>query len=232
MELLTHTLHGLMTRTAAKHPLHRAIVFGGRTLTFAEFDSATDRLAAALAARGVTSGDRIGLYCMNSDAFALAYFGILKAGAVVVPINLLLNPKEVAFILQDAGATGLIYHEAFAAAVQAAGFPVHGSGFRVCIGEKNPLADIPFSSAINHEPVTIPSSPSDLAVILVDARYGVLTQTRRHSFIASLMVVKLPPPTPLRTAARVGRSPASARACAAAQISSLLAMLLSSLRNM
>ena len=166
MELLTHTLHGLMTRTAAKHPHHRAIVFGGRTLTFAEFDSATDRLAAALAARGVTSGDRIGLYCMNSDAFALAYFGILKAGAVVVPINLLLNPKEVAFILQDAGATGLIYHEAFAAAVQAAGFPVHGSGFRVCIGEKNPLADIPFSSAINHEPVTIPSSPSDLAVIL------------------------------------------------------------------
>ena len=93
-------------------------MFGGRTLDYATFDSLSDRFAAALAAQGIRKGDRVGLYCVNSDAFAIAYFGILKAGAVVVPINLLLNPKEIAFILADAGAKALIYHEAFAAAVQ------------------------------------------------------------------------------------------------------------------
>ena len=52
-------------------------------------------LRPGLAARGIAPGDRVGLYCVNSDAFAIAYFGILKAGAtVVVPVNLLLNFGE------------------------------------------------------------------------------------------------------------------------------------------
>ena len=95
-----------------------AVVFGGRTTNYAAMDAASDRVAAAIAARGVNPGDRVGLYCVNSDAFVIAYFGIVKAGAVVVPINLLLNPKEIAFILADAGARGLIYFEAFAEGVQ------------------------------------------------------------------------------------------------------------------
>lgn len=160
------TLHGLMSKTAERLPQHRAILFGGRTVTFGDFNDLTDRVAAALIHQGIATGDRIGLYCMNSDAFAIAYFGILKAGAVVVPINLLLNPKEISFILEDAGAKALIYHEAFAPAVQAAGFPVQGSGFRVCIGDKNPLGDTPFSETLNHQPQTVNHPPAELAVIL------------------------------------------------------------------
>jgi len=97
----------------------QAIVFDGRALDFAAVDRISDRVAAALARRGIRKGDRIGIYCINSDWFPLAYFGILKAGAVVVPINLLLNPKEVAFILNDAGARALFYHGVFASAVNA-----------------------------------------------------------------------------------------------------------------
>ena len=112
------TLPDLLRQAAKRFSKHRAILFGGRTLDYASFDGLSDRFAGALAAQGIVKGDRVGLYCVNSDAFAIAYFGIIKAGATVVPINLLLNPKEIAFILADAGAKALIYHEAFGTAVQ------------------------------------------------------------------------------------------------------------------
>ena len=142
-------LDALFSETAARFPRHAAMIFGGRTTEFAALNAASDRVAGALAARGVKPGDRIGLYCINSDAFVTAYFGIVKAGAVVVPINLLLNPKEVAFILNDAEAKGLIYFEAFAPAVQAIRSDLPALEFVVCIGEKNPLGDIPFSSFLS-----------------------------------------------------------------------------------
>ena len=112
----------------------QAIVFDGRALDFAAVDRISDRVAAALARRGIRKGDRIGLYCINSDWFPLAYFGILKAGAVVVPINLLLNPKEVAFILNDAGVRALFYHDVVAPAVNALRPLAPDLAFCVCIG--------------------------------------------------------------------------------------------------
>ena len=86
---------------------------------------------------------RVGLYCVNSDAFAIAYFGILKAGATVVPVNLLLNPKEVAYVLKDAGVKALVYFEAFAEAVYAIKSQIPSLTLQVCIGAQNPLQDIP-----------------------------------------------------------------------------------------
>lgn len=112
-----NAIPALARAAAARYPDHRAIVFGERTLDFKTFDHRSDRVAAGLAARGIGKGDRVGLYCINADFFALAYFGIVKAGATVVPINLLLNPKEVAYILRDAEACALIYFEAFEAAL-------------------------------------------------------------------------------------------------------------------
>ena len=56
---------------------------------------------------------------MNSDTFAITYLGILKAGATVVTVNLLLNPKEVAYVLIESGVKALVYFEAFAEAVNA-----------------------------------------------------------------------------------------------------------------
>ena len=98
-------------RSAATYPDHAAIVFNGRTTTHRAFDEASDRVATGLAAAGIAPGDRVGLYAVNSDAFAITYFGILKAGATVVPINLLLNPKEVAYNLNDAGVRAVIYSD-------------------------------------------------------------------------------------------------------------------------
>ncbi len=90
----------------------------GPTWTFAALDRASDGVAAGLAGRGIEPGDRIGLYCPNAPEFVVAYLGILKTGATVVPINLMLNPKEVAFILTDSGARGFCYHQALAEAAE------------------------------------------------------------------------------------------------------------------
>ena len=117
MEVAECALPDMFRAGVQRFARQQAIVFDGRVLDFAAVDRISDRVAAALARRGIRKGDRIGLYCINSDWFPLAYFGILKSGAVVVPINLLLNPKEIAFILNDAGARALFYHDAFTPAV-------------------------------------------------------------------------------------------------------------------
>jgi long-chain acyl-CoA synthetase len=72
---------------------------------------------------------------MNADVFVMAYFGILKTGATVVPINLLLNPREMAYILDDANARALVYFEGFAEAVRSIREEAAGIEFGVCIGE-------------------------------------------------------------------------------------------------
>ena len=159
-DLFRHNL----TQFADKPAIH----FAGETMTFAEFDRFNSHVAAALSARGISKGDRIGLYCPNSDAFPVAYFGIIKAGATVVPINLLLNPKEVAFILNDSGAKALLYHEAFAPAVGAFRGTVPSLEFAVCIGTANPLGDIPFSAfTINHPPCSIPLLDPDEDLVAI-----------------------------------------------------------------
>ena len=125
------SLPAIFAKTAATCGEHTAINFNGKTTDFATFDKLSDAVAANLQASGIVKGDRIGLYCINSDFFAIAYFGIVKAGAIVVPINLLLNPKEVAYILNDSGARALIYFEAFTPAINAIRADLPGIDFAV-----------------------------------------------------------------------------------------------------
>lgn len=125
---------------AARFPGHSAIVTPQQRMDFARFDALSDLAAAALAGKGVEKGDRIGLYCINSPEFAVAYAGIVKAGATVVPINLLLAPGEIAFILNDAGAKGLIYHGDFEDFAEKVRQSVASLGFRVRIGGESAAA--------------------------------------------------------------------------------------------
>jgi len=159
-----------LRRNCREFAAHNAIIFAGRPTTFAQLDKCSDWIAAGLARRGIQKGDPVGLYCVNSDTFAIAYFGIVKAGAVVVPINLLLNPKEIVFILNDAGAKALFYHDAFAPALPTIRAGASGLALRICIGVNRAAPDDLLFSELLAADGTAPDvafDPStDLAAIL------------------------------------------------------------------
>jgi long-chain acyl-CoA synthetase len=101
-------LSAILRESATARPDAPALLYDGATMTYAGLDARSDAVAEGLVARGVAPGDRIGLQLPNIPDFPVAYFGILKAGAVVVPINPLLTAPEVAFELGDCGARMLI----------------------------------------------------------------------------------------------------------------------------
>ena len=100
------TIFGAFRQQVRQRGEQEVILGGDESWNFSRLDRASDCVAAALAARGLGVGDRVGLYCPNVPEFVVSYLGILKAGATVVPINLMLNPKAIAYMLEDAGAKG------------------------------------------------------------------------------------------------------------------------------
>ncbi|MBN1543104.1 long-chain fatty acid--CoA ligase [candidate division KSB1 bacterium] len=113
------SLAQLLIESTARYPEREAVRFMGRSTTYAKLNEMSDRLAHALHDRGVEPGDRVALYCINSPHFMVSYFAILKTGATVVPINLLLHPQEVLLLLDDSGTRTLIYHAVVEKAVAA-----------------------------------------------------------------------------------------------------------------
>jgi long-chain acyl-CoA synthetase len=95
----------LLTESAAQYPDRPAIRHDDRVLTYAALDEASARVAALLAVRGVGPDRPVGLMLPNIPEFAALYYGILRAGGVVVPMNPLLKEREVAYYLSDSGAT-------------------------------------------------------------------------------------------------------------------------------
>jgi long-chain acyl-CoA synthetase len=94
----------LLEDSAREVPDRDAVVSGATRLTYAEVDAAASQVAGALADRGIRPGDRVALSCPNLPYFPIAYYGILKAGAVVVPLNVLLTEREIAYHLADSQA--------------------------------------------------------------------------------------------------------------------------------
>jgi long-chain acyl-CoA synthetase len=99
----TYNLATLLENSARKYPEREAIVFPatGRRMTYAEVDAAANMVANLLVSRGIEPGDKVALSCPNLPYFSLVYWGILKAGATVVPLNVLLKGREVAYHLDD-----------------------------------------------------------------------------------------------------------------------------------
>ena len=89
-----------------------ALLMGDRSVSFREVDQLSDRLAAALAKRGVRPGDRVTIFMPNSIEFVIAFYGALKAGGVVNPINAQSKEREVRFQVDDSGAKAVLVHEA------------------------------------------------------------------------------------------------------------------------
>ncbi|HEX2807123.1 MAG TPA: AMP-binding protein [Kineosporiaceae bacterium] len=94
-----------LTRSAAAHPDRVGIRMGERTIDYRALDDASSRVAGLLTARGLGLGSRVGIMLPNVPEFAVVYYGVLRAGGVVVPMNPLLKSREVAYYLGDSGAS-------------------------------------------------------------------------------------------------------------------------------
>jgi len=101
---LTHYLRAW----AQERPDKAAVVYYGATMTYAELDALSDRFAALLAAHGIGRGDRVAVYLPNCPQFHVAFYGILKLGAVHVPVSPLAKSAELEYQLSDAGATAVL----------------------------------------------------------------------------------------------------------------------------
>ncbi len=105
----------ILRAAAARFGGKRALVTATRMLSFEELDALSDRVAAWLAARGVRPGQPVSLYAQNRWEWVVTYHGALKAGAIVNPVNVMLTPEELAFVLRDCGSAAV-----FTSAEQAA----------------------------------------------------------------------------------------------------------------
>jgi long-chain acyl-CoA synthetase len=90
--------------SARRVPDRDAVVVGDMRLTYAQVDGFANQVANMLVSRGIRPGDKVALSCPNLPYFPVVYYGILKAGATVVPLNVLLKGREIAYHLEDSDA--------------------------------------------------------------------------------------------------------------------------------
>lgn len=103
------TLDEIVRRNALRFPRRCALAAGDRELGWAELDARVDRLAAALAARGLVPGDRVAILLGNCPEYFELYFGCARAGLLAVPLNYRLTAREAGEILAHAGPRLLVF---------------------------------------------------------------------------------------------------------------------------
>ena len=94
----------LLEDSARRYPDRVALVLGDIRITYGELDARANQVANLLVGRGVTPGDTVAMSFPNVPEFVIVYYGIVKAGAVVVPLNIMLKSREIAYHLRDSGA--------------------------------------------------------------------------------------------------------------------------------
>jgi long-chain acyl-CoA synthetase len=94
----------LLEDSARRFPDKDAYIIGDKHLTFKQINALSNQVANGLVAKGIRPGDKVAMTCLNLPQFPVLYYGILKAGAVVVPLNPLLKSSEIAFHLEDSDA--------------------------------------------------------------------------------------------------------------------------------
>jgi acyl-CoA synthetase (AMP-forming)/AMP-acid ligase II len=94
-----------------------ALVFGDRVLAWGDFDSRTNNLARAFLAQGLEAGDRVAILSRNHPAYIETAVAALKARLAYVNLNYRYTTEEIAYVLNDCGARGLVFQEEFASVV-------------------------------------------------------------------------------------------------------------------
>jgi long-chain acyl-CoA synthetase len=152
----------LFTRTAESRPQRAALRHDDNTVTYQQLAESSERVAGLLAGRGVGAGDRVAVMLPNVPEFASIYYGVLRLGAVVVPMNPLLKSREVAYYLSDSGAQVIFAWPASAAEVAVAVEQV--GGVELFVVDPSPFAGL--LDGQDRVPSVADRAPEDTAVIL------------------------------------------------------------------
>jgi long-chain acyl-CoA synthetase len=158
---MSGNLATILTDTAAAHGDRPALKLDDTVVTYAMLDESSARVAGLLKSKGVEPGDRVGIMLPNVPYFGVVYYGVLRAGGVVVPMNVLLKGREVAFYLEDPGAKVLFAWHDFGGAAKEGAEKAGAEAILVKPGEFEQLV-------ADYEPVSevAERSGDDTAVIL------------------------------------------------------------------
>ncbi len=163
----TLSLASVLAESARRRPQQTALVQGELRLSYAEVWHRARAQAAALVRLGVRPGDRVALLCPNTVEFPPAYYAILAAGGVVVPVHLLLTAPEMEHVLRDSRAAVLLAHPLFletaAQAAAGAGVGVYALGSGPFPGVEGCLDDL--AEAVEPLPSHVGRAPEDPAVV-------------------------------------------------------------------
>ena len=102
------SLYDLLDRSGENYPENDALIFMGKRIKYRKLKELTDRFASALIDLGIERGDRIALFLPNCPQYVIAFYGTIKAGAIVVPNNPLLSGKELSYQIEDSGAKAIV----------------------------------------------------------------------------------------------------------------------------
>ncbi len=98
----------VLQQTTDQFPDHPAFIFLDKEWTYRDFNELASKMANALISLGLSVGDTVGLYLPNCPQFLIGYYGILRAGGIVVPINPMLTGNDLAFIIKDTGMKAIL----------------------------------------------------------------------------------------------------------------------------
>jgi long-chain acyl-CoA synthetase len=150
-----------LTRTAAAHPERVVVHLGDAATTYGDLDEQSTRVAGLLASRGLGPGTPVGVMLPNVPEFAAVYYGVLRAGAMVVPMNPLLKAREVAYYLGDSGSPLIFAWHATAGEVEVGAKQADAEAILV-----DPASFGDLLALVAPEPAVVDRAADDTAVLL------------------------------------------------------------------
>jgi long-chain acyl-CoA synthetase len=157
----------LVRDTARRLPDKTALIFHDQPIKYAEVDREIDRAAAGFASLGIKRGDRVAVLVHNVPHFVYAYHGLLRAGAVMIPLNTMYTTEEVSYILADADARAIVVAEPFTSTVAGLRDTLPMLEHVIVAGTNAPIGAMTWEQMVGQgtEPPLIDPDGEELAVI-------------------------------------------------------------------
>ena len=125
----------VLTRSAKKSADHTAIIYADMRRTYREFNARVNQLASQLRKAGIKKGDRVAILQRNCPELLETMFATFKCGAITVPMNARLHPKEAAYILQDSGTKAVVFSDDFNAGLGSIRSELQHVEAFICVGD-------------------------------------------------------------------------------------------------